>query len=502
MVKNMNREIFYTEADENELDELLSGHAVGLATNWGQWFRALGPRHGATGVIWTRGENSNDPARPLVLISHEDEIRRLCGRYSQLHSDLSPLTSWCHLITPRFFESFDSLVRVPELGGMEAAWSGLAVAESVLLAERRFSNVRISACLATHSFAVARTTALWSHVPLKEIRGRFDIASRICRSEGANLKSEERAIKVRDSLEPLWESLIAVSRGNHITKSGELGPIVEALIEYRRAKAEKTEKEAEYLFRGLSVCAPEAIEFERLSDLAPESRLRLFDRLISALGESKGGHSKLRRNALGLLAGYLATIAAGGATSLSLAEDIAVDFPEVTAWAYLVGGIGESVVWTSSFDGLGRLVARELLRPVRLDDSPTCDFSLDEANVLADPKLSDPLVHLRVKQARLLTVSLLPGVNVQLPLQDSVAVVSGRGEQNRRTLVSDRPERNDTAAAFVDAFWPNIQNRIDDYLRYRFESGPYSGGGNTQSTREKGRGDSQRSSSSKPPKRP
>jgi hypothetical protein len=168
----------------------------------------------------------------------------------------------------------------------------------------------------------------------------------------------------------------------------------------------------------------------------------------------------------------------------------------------LIGSIGEKIVWTSSFDGLGRLVARELLRPLRLDDSPTCDFSLDEANVLVDPKLADPLVHLRIKQARLLTVSLLPGVTVALPLQDISTDSSGRSEQNRRLSSADRAERRDPVTAFVDAVWPYLESRIDDHLRSSLGSKALIGGVDSQRNREKNRSEGTRPPSSKTSKRP
>lgn len=494
MVNNTNRVILYSEVGESELDELLAGRAVSGASSFEPWFRPSGPRHGMVGVIWERREGSQHLAHPLVIVCHEDEVRRLCGRYAQLHSDLSPLTAWCHLIAPSFFESLDSLTRLPDLGGLEAAWIGMIVAEAVLLAAKPLSSIRISACLATQSFAIARTSALWPHIPIKDARARFEIANRLSRSEAGASKVDGRSAKVRDSLEPLWETLVVLSRGGHATKSGEFGPIIESLESLQRARTEKREDEATYLIRYLGEYVPEARGFEHLEELSPESRLKVFDSLISELKDSKGDRLKLRRVALALLAGYLATVAAGGATSLSLAEDIALDFPEVTAWAYLVGGIGENVVWTSGFDGLGRLVARELLRPFRLDDSPTCDFSLDEANVLVDAKLSDPLVHLRVKQARLLTMSLVPGVNVQLPLSESVASKSGRGEPIHRVVSGDRSDRRDSISAFVDAFWPHIQDRVDDYLRNRLDV-------EAQRTREKSRTESQRQPTGKGSKR-
>jgi hypothetical protein len=208
---------------------------------------------------------------------------------------------------------------------------------------------------------------------------------------------------------------------------------------------------------------PEAESLGRLADLAPEGRLRVFDKLVEGLDKPETAHEKLRRSALGLLAGYLATVAAGGSPSLTLVESHASRWPEITAWAYLTGGLGEKVVWTSSFDGLGRLVARELLRPLRLDEPPTCDFAFDEAAVLADAKLADPLVHLKVKQARLLTVELLPGVNVSIPLGEAGAQNASKPDANRPARASESSAR-EPLALLVDAMWPYMRTRLDDYF--------------------------------------
>jgi hypothetical protein len=59
------------------------------------------------------------------------------------------------------------------------------------------------------------------------------------------------------------------------------------------------------------------------------TRLRLFDKLLGSLVDMNDSAPKLRRNALGLLAGYLATVAAGGAPSLALAEEHAQELPEL-----------------------------------------------------------------------------------------------------------------------------------------------------------------------------
>ncbi len=462
MVKHMDNGFKYAIADESELDELLSGREVSGGVNWTVLSKPSRPRIGSVGVIW-QDEGTDLTTRPLVLIVNEDDIRRLCGRYAQLHGDLSPLSAWCHLITPRFVEPLESLVRIPDLGDLQAAWTGLTVAEAVLLAEMPLARIRISACLATQSFAIARTNALWGHIAVDEITKRFDSANRLLKSEGAAQRAENRIGKIRASLQPIWNALISVSRGPISYQSSELEPIVSALQALLRARLAKDPQEANQLVQSLLPYVPEAEPFRHLNELAPEGRLRIFDKLVEGLEKPETPHEKLRHNALGLLSGYLATVAAGGSPSLTLAEGQASRWPEITAWAYLTGGLGEKVVWTSSFDGLGRLVVRELMRPLHFDEPPTCDFAFDEAAVLADPKLTDPLVHLKVKQARLLTVELLPGVNVSIPIGESGVQSVSKAETNRPLAVLDTSVR-DPFKGLADALWPHIRIRIDDYL--------------------------------------
>ena len=68
---------------------------------------ASGPlRPRETGVLVSVGPSIAEPVRPLALIARGDDVQWLCGRYAQLHTELSPLTAWCHLLSPEdFFKS-------------------------------------------------------------------------------------------------------------------------------------------------------------------------------------------------------------------------------------------------------------------------------------------------------------------------------------------------------------------------------------------------------------
>jgi hypothetical protein len=451
----------FTAALEAELNDIMAGDPAGYTLPWSGRDSGVRLKTGSVGVVWKEPRHSSDPVQPLVLVARHDDHRRLFGRFSQLRGDLSPLSTWCHLIEPDRFATLDFMTREADLGGLEAAWTGLVVAEALLLAERSISNLRIAACMATQSFGIARAKALWDPITIGEIMGQYDSVQALFRT------GESRMVKLRTVLEPIWACLIGVSAAKAIPSNRELSPIIKCLRNLNDARQSKDNEEEYKFVEPLRELVPEAEVFERLPLLTPEERVREFDKIVKALDQTARGDSPAYRHSLALLAGYLATVAAGGSPSLSLAEANSHRWPEITAWAYVIGSIGERVVWTSSFDGLGRLIARELMRPLRLDEPPTCDFALDEALVLFDPHLADPLVNLRIKQARIVTVALLPGVNVLVPIGDNMlreAKTSESANVASRSDISNRVgAKNDPMAVIADAIWPHLRARMEKF---------------------------------------
>jgi len=462
----MNAEYAYAVVSETDLTDLLKGREVGLAFPWPSHHMTRHLTPSMTGVVWKRSDYRGDPIQPLALIAREEDIRRLCGRFAQLHSDLSPLTAWCHLLTPQRFEKLKSPRCEPQLSGLQAAWSGLVVAEAQLLAEKPLSRLRFPACLATQTFAIARTLAIWGETPESEIVRRFNAANGLFRADasGAN-RGDSRMRQVRVAFQPIWATLNAVSRAG--ISGSELRPMVTSLTDLQDVRQHKDRDEAERFARPLAEVIPEAHLLFQLSELTPEKRLRIFDQIVGVLNSLDATEPSLQRNVLALLAGYLTTVAAGGSPALSLAESQAQKWPEIMGWAYVVGGIGERVFWTSSFDGLGRLVSRELMRPFDLDAPPSCDFALDEGSVLFDSKLKDPLVHLLLKQGKIATIALLPGVNIANALSD-LPVQELKPQMTHPSRYTEEIRDNRGIWGMIaDSIWPHLRPRIEEYIRSR-----------------------------------
>ncbi|MET4200751.1 hypothetical protein [Bradyrhizobium sp. LA6.12] len=446
----------YSRVTDDELNLLVVGAAPQHSVPW--TMRDTPTRLGSNefGVVWVATRSEISIAQPLVIIVRKEDQRRLFGRFSQLRSDLSPLSAWCHITTPDRIDSVDDLVRPADLGDYTAAWAGLVVAEAMLLGDRPVSRIKIAGCMATQTFSVARTAALWSPTSISDTMEKYDAAYNLFRSE------TRKSAGVRIALEPIWSILTTLSGALLRQSDSRLLPLVEAIHLLHLARLHKDNQEAEAFLRPLAYLMPAELkaDLERLSSLSPEDRVRTFDKVLSYL--EKVPPTERERHIFAALAGYLATVAAGGAPSLALLSASAQRWPEITAWAYALGGVGEPVLWTSSFDGLGRLVARELLRPLRLDEPPTSDFALDEATILSDPQLADPLVHLRLKQSRIATVALHPGVNLSVPMNDQ-ASSEGRDTPKQSSSVNrgaSSASVQNPLALFAEAIWPYLEEKL------------------------------------------
>ena len=458
----MNSEIFYESVSEAELNELLEGKFDGAASPWPNGLLRVRRSGELFGVLF--GKLPNASVRPFAVVTSADDQRRFFSRYATLRTDLSPISAWCHVLTPEMFDGITAPRREAHLGSFGAAWTGLVVAEALMLADRSVGKLRLAACLSTQTFAVARTKALWDRVPLEECSRRHATAVSLVNG------GLDRRGGLQEVLSPIWNALLTASNvGKSSDRQGRL--LVSALKALDRSRSRAGSDEASELYE-IFYSVPEAKFLRQLDRLPSEARVQVFDELLSAHA-STDRSDRERRDSLLFLAGYVTTVAAGGSASLSITAQSSKSAPEVTAWAYVLGSVGERALWTSSFEGLGRLVARELERPLHLDEPPLCDFALDEAVVLVDRHLSDPLVRLRIKQLRVVTVSLLPGVNVAVPLRD----VASPDEQPRAQPAKTRPSlETDVVGVLVEALWPRIEALVMERERQAPDQVPRSQG--------------------------
>ncbi|MES0152916.1 hypothetical protein NKJ81_04920 [Mesorhizobium sp. M0018] len=287
---------------------------------------------------------------------------------------------------------------------------------------------------------------------MPDVIDRYDSAQRLIRS------SPPKVDELREKLLPVWLTLFGIYGKDNGASNPYLvlSELLRELIQLRRMGRKD---EIVYIERAVSSALPPGYRLSNIEELKPEDRVNLFDLIIKAID---GGNSDQRSvSILCFLAGYIVTIAAGGTPSLGLAEKVSGKWPQILAWAFLIGSLGERVLWNSGFDGLGRLVTKELLKSFRLTDYPSCDIFLDEGEVLVDKKLSDPLIHLKIKQQRIISVGILPGVALTVPIDEQVAT------PQRPPVAYEKVVAGGQRALFgrdindiVDLLWPRFRDKI------------------------------------------
>lgn len=437
----MDRQIVLFLANETEFNELAEGRASGRTLSMSNQDLHLQKNNEAIWVIAEEIDDDLGSVKPLAISIPEALQRRIFGKFASLREELAPISSWCHILSNNTFEALDGAYRPANLYGYEAAWTSLAIAETVLLSGRPIESLKVAACYSTLSYAVGRTNALWPRIKLSEIKQKYDAANEISRSS-SRLSQETFRI-----FSPIYSCLIDAQRENS-PRNNTVSYAVQVLKNTRLYGGDEIIELSEALSAW-----PEAKLISDLANMSPELRMHAFDHIVAEL--ENHDDDTPRSEVLRFVGGYLATIAAGGSPSLGLAAKVSAKHPQILAWAYVLGSVGERVTWTSGFSGLGRLVTRELTRALHLDEPPFSDFSIDEAHYIIDKQLSDPLVHLKIKQLRSVSVSLFPGVNIVVPLSDTGDVNISSSQQK---FSSDKTDHE--LARLVESIWPLIKQKI------------------------------------------
>lgn len=438
-----NPEFFFAHLGREELANVLGGarpaqlQAIGVG-------RLPRMSAGDTIVFW-----APEARRPSVIVVRQEDRDELFNWASTYHRDLSPLTSWCHVLTPDEMArlSSDGARSRADLLGFEAAWAGAAIAESMVHSQRSYEAISVPACLATDTFAVARAASLYgSQSALSDTIGKLDkVRERIRKGPNRWRPAESIPISVLLRLLP-----VAPLPRSHLEEV--LATI--CLKIHNRPEEDSGNILAENL-RELSQFAPQIRSFNTIDDMPAERRVRLLREIPSWIKE---GRNHDERNILTFFAGYIISRVGGAERDLRLAEGFGSLYPLVLTWAAVLGGLGASFYWSDAFGGIGRLVARELARSVDVLEAPTADISADELLVLA--VRDGGVVRFRTALRHVATVSLRPGVVVQFSTTDDDRTV--RSELVRTPPVDPLIPGSSQTRQLAEQLFPHLLRMFQD----------------------------------------
>lgn len=386
-------ELTFALVEREGLADALRGDRSAVTSSWGS-LRAL-PRlsDGHTALVWL--DQSIQPSAIVVADSAREELFSWLATF---HGDLTPLSSWCQVLSP------DEIVRpspedgiVPNLFGFEAAWASATLAEAMSLSGRSYDSLSLSILLATETFVIGRAAGLYGVRAVSTVGERLDKVRRQLRPSSEN--RDPAGSLVREVLLGLMPDAPRVASGDARILRNICG----------RFLGERLPDEGRFLtaddLAELISAVPVLQPLTDLEAMPAEERVRFLRHLRGRMPPLTAPEWPL----FAFGAGYVISRIGSAERDLRLADTFEAGKSAVLSWAMVAGSLGATTFWTDAFGGLGRFVARELVRPLHLLDPPTCDISYDEVR-LFDEKSSR--LKLRSANRNALAVSMLPGVTM------------------------------------------------------------------------------------------
>lgn len=322
----------------------------------------------------------------------------------------TPLTQWCRVVDEDELARVHSLEVVPRYGDVASAWAGAIVGESILRlgTGNKLFELPVTSLQTRASFVAARAFGLWgSDKDRIAAMGRHESAQSVLgiASHGPNLKRHQAIWTVLETLasgtgtrfpEFDFQLRLTIEACDDVRKTGFVG----------KKTMLKAVKELGW--------SEKLAEFERCD---AEQRVALFDKAAESLGRFESNVRQSLR-ALGefIVAYFAARIGGSASAHMPLLARLVDSHPMVALWYGVASALYRPEIWGAEFNGLGRLVLKELAFPLRFEDPPRCDIAVDELAVLADPGADFKSLKFRGAMHKALNVEVALGVNVILPL--------------------------------------------------------------------------------------
>jgi len=379
--------------ERDSLADALRGDRSAATSSWGSLGSLPRFSNKQTAVVWL--DQSIQPSAIVVADSAREELFSWLATF---HSDLTPLSSWCQILSPdEIMRPFAEGGIIPNLFGFEAAWASATLAEAMSLSGRTYDNLSLSVLLATETFAIGRTAGLYGIKAVSIVGERLDRVRRQLRSSSVN--RDPASSLVREVLLGLMPDAPRVASGNARVLRDICG----------RFLGDRLPDEGRFLtpddLGELLSTVPALRPLIELEAMSAEERVRFLRHLQSRMPPLATPEWPL----FAFGAGYVISRIGSAERDLRLADTFDAGKSAILSWAMVAGSLGATTYWTDAFGGLGRFVARELIRPVHLLDPPTCDISYDEVR-LFDEKSSR--LRLRSANRNAVAVSMLPGVTM------------------------------------------------------------------------------------------
>lgn len=354
---------------------------------------------------WTK---QNDGLNlPTVMTLEPKKNETLFADVATFHPNLTPISAYTHICSYDIAAKVGLGKKKPVLA-TRLSDSLLRLSVSLIFAESMASylsgnvkaaapNIGYSSCKQTFAFAIGRAISLFGSFDLDDLARRWQLARHL-----TNQEASLQATVTTDFANKLWYD-VDQSNPAQLFLNGKISNTI-LLQDYIRIFDLKYETEK--------------------GQEAYNSRMGVFNTIVEKVIKSSAS-DELKSSCI---AYYCNTILPGKMTHAATLKTHLNNYPSIMHWYTAFACSSKEFDLRSSLAGVGLKVARDLMATFSVEERPDCDISIDELEVLS--RVSMKASVLKPKEHRTLTVSLLPGLNIDL----SIAVPE---TSNRSSELSD-----------------------------------------------------------------
>lgn len=380
---------------KDHLLSILADPTFGSANAHAVTTSLIDPHTGEVSLLF----GSRDSARPILIVVPATEQRDVLARVGNFGKELAPLSQWLRVVTPDWARRLVEGPVSPTVDDLTPAWVGAIIGEVLARESTKPSDVSMNWIYSSATFSIARCKILWPG-----IRSNDRVADDV---QEARLLMRADSLQVPSGLVRICGYLSDLHFSSSVSNTKKVG---DNGIRRALGDLQNTSTLSPDTVERLADEVPDLKELSIIDSIGPEDRVRLFDQLIGVLREKGNRQSPIGRECLQFGIGYVVGRIGAGEANLDLLDEVRIDHPETMVWAAMLPALYRPFFWGKAFDGLGRLVLRELVKPLHPEDMPSVDISLDELRATMNPKVDYKRLPFRTAQKGIAAIEIVPGV--------------------------------------------------------------------------------------------
>lgn len=331
---------------------------------------------------------------PLFMVPDALDFETLFADVSTFHQGISPLSAYTYICSKEielqlFLEQKKPKSRIKfderKLKIDIALILGEAVTATFLVKkELMVANIGYSACTQTLAASVARSRMLYPTIKPSVVSERWELARKLTNQETSVVPSK-LTVEFSEML------------------GGERSSSDSATLFFKNVISDK--RLLEY-FVDIFDLRAESIKIKGVYN----ARISVFNSIVEKVESSN--EAEVVKSAC--IAFFCNEILPGSMNHVASLKSYIERYPDIVFWYTAYACISPDFDIKTSMSGICFKLARDILRPFSIESRPSCDVSVDELDIISRVSMKASI--LKPKGHRVVVVSLLPGVDVELVL--------------------------------------------------------------------------------------